>query len=817
MTSSGFLIASLVFLPATAPEGEVAAFGFLGMEVYRASGESVGLRAVDLNGDGRTDLVYADNADATLRFLVQRAPGEPPDEAAVAGAAGGGAEAGSAVRRSVNEIRFDDRFRRERFFTEKKVTALEVADFDGDKKPDIAYYGDPEELEVIYQSGEWGSRREKFPITDGVQSLDALAARDIDGDGRSDLVFLGEGKTYIFRQRPSGGLESPRRLHNFFADAEGLHLGDLDGDRRPDFALLRPRASHPFILRFQREDGFGPEVAVKSLPVHRAIFAPLDGSEQSSILAIQGNTRRLRVFRWEKSERPPAPPLSDPRYYGFRSEGDPAARRIALGDVDGDGRADLAVSSAETAELDVSLQRPGGEFAPPVPFPTLAEVKGIALGDIDGDGKPDVIVASAREKAIGVSRWQPAEGGGRLSIPESLAIDGEPLLVAAGKFLDAAAASAAGVGPVQLCLVSKGSSGKFHLSVRGLDRARALDGLFDLAIEAGAEPSGLETLDADGDGHLDILLLIPFEDPRLFIRRSVEGAAPGLQYREVSREKDFGIGQVSRLVPAALTIGSLAEPAAPGGSQRGATLLVAQKSFARALVLEPPGRLKVVEQFPGRGATAEILGAAALNLDGDPEKEILLYDRQASQVDILDRGEGGIYKTTRSISLPAFEFGGFRVLDLNGDGREDAAAVTRQALAVFYQGAAEGDLVEFQRYDGKERAAGAEDRGLPDDLETGDLNADGSPDIVYSTSPHNFLGFLVRPGGPGERGGAGEQGKARGEMRLAQEFQIFEEKSFMRRQGSHGPRQILAAEVTGDGKTDLLLLIHDRIILYPQE
>ncbi len=795
-----------------APEGDAAAFGFLGTEVYRASGESVALRASDLNGDGRTDLVYADNADATIRLLIQRAPGEPSDDETAAASPGtGSAAAASAGRRSVNEIRFDDRFRRERFFTEKKVTALQVADFDGDKKPDLAYYGDPEELEVIYQSGEWGTRREKFPITDGVQSLDALAARDLDGDGRSDLVLLGEGKTYIFRQRAAGGLESPRQLHNFFADAEKLHVGDLDGDRRPDFAILRPRASHPFILRFQREEGFGPEIALKSLPVHQAILAQLDGSGRSSILAIQGNTRRIRAFRWEKPERPLEPPLGNPRYYAFRSEGDAAARRVALGDVDGDGRVDLAVSSAETAELDVSLQRPSGEFAPPVPFPTLAEVKGIALGDFDGDGKPEVAVASAREKAIGVSRWQAAEGGGRLSIPESLAIDGEPLVIAAGKFLDAAAAGTAGVGPAQLCLVYKGSSGKFHLSVRGLDRARALDGLFDLAIEAGAEPSGLELLDADGDGLLDILLFIPFEDPRLFVRRTADGAAPGLQYREVSREKDFGIGQVSRLAPAALTIGALTERGGPSVPQGGATLLVAQKSFARALVLEPPGRLKVVEQFPGRGASADIAGAAALNLDGDPEKEILLYDRQASQVDILDRGEGGVYRPTRSIPLPTLEFGGFRVLDLNGDGRDDAAAITRQALAVFYQGAVEGDLVEYQRHDGKERAAGAADRGLPDVLETGDLNGDGSRDVVYATNPQHFLGFLVQPGGPGERGNAG------GELRQAQEFQIFEEKSFMRRQGGHGPRQILAAEVTGDGKTDLLLLIHDRIILYPQE
>jgi hypothetical protein len=31
------------------------------------------------------------------------------------------------------------------------------------------------------------------------------------------------------------------------------------------------------------------------------------------------------------------------------------------------------------------------------------------------------------------------------------------------------------------------------------------------------------------------------------------------------------------------------------------------------------------------------------------------------------------------------------------------------------------------------------------------------------------------------------------------------------------PREALVADVTGDGLNDLLVLVHDRILLYPQE
>jgi len=31
------------------------------------------------------------------------------------------------------------------------------------------------------------------------------------------------------------------------------------------------------------------------------------------------------------------------------------------------------------------------------------------------------------------------------------------------------------------------------------------------------------------------------------------------------------------------------------------------------------------------------------------------------------------------------------------------------------------------------------------------------------------------------------------------------------------PREVLVADVTGDGRNDLVLLVHDRVLVYPQE
>ena len=197
----------------------------------------------------------------------------------------------------------------------------------------------------------------------------------------------------------------------------------------------------------------------------------------------------------------------------------------------------------------------------------------------------------------------------------------------------------------------------------------------------------------------------------------------------------------------------------------------------------------------------------ALNLDSDSEKEVLLFDKSESTIQILDRSPQATYRQARSISMPGFEFAGFSIQDLNGDGRDDAAVIGKLSVAVLYQGVEDEELEEIARYDLDEKSVeAAGDRPLPDRLVVGDLNADGEPDIGFSSEPRNLLSFLSLSGAGGS-----------GALSSRLTFPIFEEKSYMRRQSGHGPREMAAADADGDGKTDLILLIHDRILLYIQE
>ena len=52
----------------------------------------------------------------------------------------------------------------------------------------------------------------------------------------------------------------------------------------------------------------------------------------------------------------------------------------------------------------------------------------------------------------------------------------------------------------------------------------------------------------------------------------------------------------------------------------------------------------------------------------------------------------------------------------------------------------------------------------------------------------------------------------------ADRWQVFEQRTFRSRSGDMPePREAVVVDLTGDGKNDLAVIVHDRILVYPQE
>ena len=92
------------------------------------------------------------------------------------------------------------------------------------------------------------------------------------------------------------------------------------------------------------------------------------------------------------------------------------------------------------------------------------------------------------------------------------------------------------------------------------------------------------------------------------------------------------------------------------------------------------------------------------------------------------------------------------------------------------------------------------------DVVAGDLTGDSKVELVALDPEHNVVEVLAR-----------DEAAKTWVSRL--HFRVFETDAH--HQGRKGealePREVIVADVTGDGKKDLLLLVHDRVLIYPQQ
>src|SRR5262249_54268116 len=127
----------------------------------------------------------------------------------------------------------------------------------------------------------------------------------------------------------------------------------------------------------------------------------------------------------------------------------------------------------------------------------------------------------------------------------------------------------------------------------------ALPGLTD-------PPAALKALDVNHDGQADLMIFPQYGSPQLLLGRRGEPPRPF----------SASLGPLSSASAAALSLMNLDGPA----------LIVAQNTFARRVALDAKDHWEIQDQYNSGRNSAQILGGAALDTDGDGSKEIVLLD-----------------------------------------------------------------------------------------------------------------------------------------------------------------------------------------------
>src|SRR5712691_6036252 len=93
------------------------------------------------------------------------------------------------------------------------------------------------------------------------------------------------------------------------------------------------------------------------------------------------------------------PPFEAP-FFSFHLGDAPVA--LAVGDVNGDGRADLVSANAGANKVSVLLGLGDGAFAAPITLTNVASPYNVAIADLDRDGKLDLVSANYSAGTVSV-------------------------------------------------------------------------------------------------------------------------------------------------------------------------------------------------------------------------------------------------------------------------------------------------------------------------------------------------------------------------------------------------------------------------------
>jgi hypothetical protein len=274
------------------------------------------LLALDLNGDGRADLVVLDSASGAVTTYLA-------------------GDSGYSVAQS--------------FGAGTNPIAMAALDLNGDANPDLAVIG-ADGVALFTANGDGSfTPSTAFDLPTRQGKLLAAAAGKFTGAAMDDLAVSDAGGNIWLLPSDSNGGFADALMAQAGANPVALAVGDFNGDGNLDLAVLNSASGTVSLLPGDGAGNFAAAAAFSVGPGPQALVAgDFDGDGKLDLAVAVSGANTVCLLRGDG-----AGGFAAPLNYAMGT----APVAIAAGDIDGDGKPDLAVANRQSRDFTVLINR----------------------------------------------------------------------------------------------------------------------------------------------------------------------------------------------------------------------------------------------------------------------------------------------------------------------------------------------------------------------------------------------------------------------------------------------------------------------------